>query len=224
MTWNRNSSRGKRHDYGIQPSDVEWKKFLGPAPEQEFDAYRMRNWRFFWDFGGGIFTDLMVHWMDTAFWMLDMNLPKTAMSIGDHFQTEGLWETPDTVQTLMHFPDSELQAHFEGTFVNHNNRAMLEFMGTEATLYCDRGRYEVHPQRHKRVEARSRVDGKSTDVRGADFYSDVDGGYHHLKNWLDCIRSRQRPNCDAAQGVRSAAAAHLANESLRTGQVANASS
>ncbi|QDU96411.1 Gfo/Idh/MocA family protein [Lignipirellula cremea] len=219
MSWNRNQERWSRPDYKINPQSVLWKQFLGSAPDQPFDEYRFRNWRWFWDFGGGIFTDLMVHWIDTASWMLDLDAPSVAMSIGDQFASAGLWETPDTVQTLLRYPEQNLQAHFEGTFVNHRNRSMLEFMGTDATLYCDRGRYEVHPQRHKRVTARERVDGV-TGVRGADFFEEVDGAVYHLANWTDCIRTRKTPSCPAEQGVRSAAAAHLANQSLRTGQAA----
>ncbi|MDP6443376.1 MAG: Gfo/Idh/MocA family oxidoreductase [Pirellulaceae bacterium] len=219
LSWNRNQSRWTRTKYGIDPSAVRWKQFLGNAPNQPFDEYRMRNWRWFWDFGGGIFTDLMVHWIDTAYWMLDMDNPATAMSIGDHFAAKGLWETPDTVQTLLTYPKQQLQAYFEGTFVNHQNRSALTFLGTDANLYCDRGRYEVRPERGKKVAARKRVDGKR-DILGLDFYDEVDGALYHLREWVDCVRTRQQPSCPAEEGVRSAAAAHLANISYREGKVA----
>lgn len=219
LSWNRNTPRWQRTKYGIDPASVRWKQFLGNAPEQPFDEYRMRNWRWFWDFGGGIFTDLMVHWIDTAYWMLDMDNPATAMSIGDHFASKGLWETPDTVQTLLRYPDKQLQAYFEGTFVNHQNRASLTFLGTDANLYCDRGRYEVRPERGSKVKPRQRIDGKR-DILGLDFYDEVDGALYHLREWVDCVRTRKRPSCPAEDGVRSAAAAHLANLSYRQGAVA----
>ncbi|MFT5527358.1 MAG: putative dehydrogenase, partial [Pirellulaceae bacterium] len=167
LTWNRNQSRWAKSKYNIDPSSVRWKQFLGNAPDQPFDEYRMRNWRWFWDFGGGIFTDLMVHWIDTAYWMLDMENPSVAMSIGDHFAAKDLWETPDSVQTLLQYPKSQLQAYFEGTFVNHQNRSMLLFMGTEGNLYCDRGRYEVRPERGAALKERKRIDGKK-DILGLD--------------------------------------------------------
>ncbi|MBM82764.1 MAG: oxidoreductase [Planctomycetaceae bacterium] len=217
LSWNRNSSRWARTKYGIKPSSVRWKQFLGNAPNQPFDEYRMRNWRWCWDFGGGIFTDLMVHWIDTAYWMLDMDNPATAMSIGDHFAAKGLWETPDTVQTLLRYPDQKLQAYFEGTFVNHQNRSSLTFMGTEANLYCDRGRYELQPERGKKIDAKKRVDGKR-DILGLDFYDEVDGALYHLREWVDCVRTRKKTSCPAEQGVRSAAAAHMANLSYRQGK------
>ncbi|MFP6675967.1 MAG: Gfo/Idh/MocA family oxidoreductase [Pirellulaceae bacterium] len=219
LTWNRNTARWVKPDYGIDPKSIPWKQFLGNAPDQPFDEYRFRNWRWFWDFGGGIFTDLMVHWIDTAHWMLDMHLPASAASIGDHFAAADLWQTPDTVQTLLHYPKDGIQAYFEGTFVNHRNRAMIEFMGTKATLYCDRGRYEVHAERGSDVKSRERIDGKK-GVRGADFFEEVDGALFHLANWVDCVRTRKRPTCPVEEGVKSAAAAHLANMSVRSGRVA----
>ena len=66
------SARGPQ---GVDPKQVDWKAFLGNAPDQPFDEYRFRNWRWFWDFGGGIFTDLMVHFIDVAHWFLDLDHP-----------------------------------------------------------------------------------------------------------------------------------------------------
>ena len=218
LTWNRNAPRWTKSNYDIDPKTVDWKQFLGAAPDQPFDEYRFRNWRWFWDFGGGILTDLMVHQIDIAHWFLGLDHPASAASIGDSFKTQGLWETPDTVQTLLHYPDREAQVYFEGTFVNARNGAMLEFMGSEATLYLDRGRYEIHPERNKKIVASEMVLGSGP--RGADFYDLPKGEVLHLSNWLECVRSRNRPNCPAEVGVGSASAAHLGNIALRSGQTA----
>lgn len=217
LTWNRNTPRGQQRTLGIDPRSVDWKQFLGNAPDQPFDEYRFRNWRWFWDFGGGIFTDLMVHFIDVAHWYLGLGTPATATSIGDHFMAKDLWETPDTVQTLLQFPQQEVQVYFEGTFINARNAAMLEFMGTEATLYLDRGRYEVHPERNRRIQASEWVLGEGP--RGADFYATPDGERLHLVNWIECIRSRKEPNAPVEAGVAAAASAHLANQALREKRV-----
>ncbi len=219
LTWNRNAQRFSRPQYNIDPKTVDWKSFLGNAPDQPFDEYRFRNWRWFWDFGGGIFTDLMVHWIDVAYWFLKLDNPKMAASIGDHVKAKGLWETPDTVQTLLRYPNQNAQCYFEGTFVNARNAAMIEFMGSEATLYIDRGRYEVIPERNSKTKPRELIIGKAP--RGSDFFDEVDGELYHLQNWIDCIRTRKTPNCPVEEGVKSAAAAHLANESLRSGRIAH---
>jgi predicted dehydrogenase len=218
LTWNRNHPRWVRDKLNIDPATVDWQRFLGAARQQPFDEYRFRNWRWFWDFGGGLFTDLMVHHVDIAHWFLDLDHPQEAVSIGDHFKAKGLWETPETVQTLLRYPDRQVQVYFEGTFVNARNGEMLEFMGSEATLYLDRGRYEIHPERKKKIEYSELVLGAG--ARGADFYDQPQGEVLHLSNWLECVRSRARPNAPAEAGVSAAAAAHLSNLALRGAKAA----
>jgi predicted dehydrogenase len=217
LTWNRNTDRVRKNPLGIDPAKVDWRAFLGSAPDQPFDEYRFRNWRWFWDFGGGIFTDLMVHYIDVVHWFLGIDHPLQATSIGSHFASKGIWQTPDTVQTLLVYPQ-DLQVYFEGTFSNARNGAMLEFMGTEATLYLDRGRYEIHPERNKGSYEEFVL---GTGKRGQDFYDRPEGELLHLTHWVECVRGRQKPNTPAEAGVSAASAAHLANQALRTGQVAH---
>ncbi|NUM52100.1 MAG: Gfo/Idh/MocA family oxidoreductase [Candidatus Hydrogenedentes bacterium] len=218
LTWNRNSGPTKKVIPSIPENTVDWKAFLGNAKDQPFDPYKMRNWRFFWDFGGGVFTDLMVHFIDVAHWFLDLDHPDVATSIGNWFNRKDQWETPDTVQTLMQYNDPEVQVYYEGTFYNARNAAMMEYMGSEATLYCDRGRYEIHPEYDRKIEYKEKVVG--TGARGQDFYDQPDGELLHLGNWLECIRSRKAPNAPVEAGVSAANAAHLANKALRENAVA----
>ena len=218
LTWNRNTPRHTTNKLGIDPQSVDWKQFLGSAPDQPFDEYRFRNWRWFWDFGGGILTDLMVHWIDVANWLLDLDHPQSAVTIGDQYMAQGLWETPDTMQTLLRYPDKQVQAYFEGTFVNARNASMIEFMGTEATLYIDRGRYEVIPERRSKLEPKERIIGQGP--RGQDFYLQPDGELVHLTNWIECIRSRSKPTAPAEAGVAAVTGAHLGNRAFRKQQVA----
>jgi len=220
LTWNRNYIRWQPPMPEVDPRQVDWKRWLGSAPQQPFGAYKMRNWRWFWDFGGGMFTDLMVHWADVVYWYLGLDHPASATAIGDkfHFVFKDLWQTPDTAQTLLQFPKQQLQMYFEGTFVNHRNDAMIELMGTDATLYLDRSRYEIHPEKNSGVEYSELVLGQGS--KGGSYYHDINGPLLHLQNWIDCIRSRKTPNAPIEAGVRSAGAAHLANIALRSGKVA----
>ena len=220
LTWNRNHpGRMQRTPMNIDPKTVNWKAFLGTdrglASDQPFDEYRFRNWLWFWDFGGGVFTDLMVHWIDVAHWFLDLDHPTTASAIGQHFAAKDVWETPDTVQCLLQYPNN-IQAYFEGTFSNARNGAMIEFMGTEGTLYIDRGCYRIIPDPGK-GEVEELILG-TNPRRGADFYDKPDGELVHLTNWIESVRSHQRPTCPAEAGVSAASAAHMANKALRSGQ------
>ena len=217
MSWNRNANRVQRFPLGVDPKSVDWPTFLGGAKKQEFDEYRFRNWRWYWDFGGGIFTDLMVHWVDVAHWILDVDHPLKAVSLGEFVNAKGVWETPDTVQTILSYPGN-VQMYFEGTFSNARNGAHIEFQGAEATVYIDRGRMELIPEKGKKVESKETILG--TGPKGADFYDKPDGELLHLTNWLDCVRSRKAPTAPAEAGVSGASAAHLANLAMRNGGVA----
>jgi predicted dehydrogenase len=153
----------------------------------------------------------MVHWVDVAHWFLKLDAPEKAISVGHHFATKDIWETPDTVQTILVYPGG-IQVHFEGTFSNARAGAMIEFMGTNATLYCDRGRYELVPE-GKKAKASEMVLGAGP--KGRDFYTKPDGEALHLENWLTAARTGKDVSAPVSAGVSAAAAAHLANKALR---------
>src|SRR5215208_1293305 len=157
-------------------------------------------------------------WMRLVHACLERERPASAASIGDFYSAKDVWETPDTVQTLLRYPDKEVQVYFEGTFSNNRNGAMVEFMGTEGTIYVDRGRFEFIPDRGKSGKATQLIEG--TGEKGLDFYDKPDGELLHLTNWVECVRSRKKPTAPAEAGVSAASAAHLANISLRKGVVA----
>jgi len=93
---------------------------------------------------------------------------------------------------------------------------MLEFMGTEATLYLDRARYELHPE-SGRVEPAEKDYGGG--VRGADF-SSIDGAELHIADWISCVRSRGKPRAPVEAGVAAVSGAHLGNLAYRRGEIA----
>ncbi len=216
LTWNRNQDRVQKKPLSIDPKTVDWKAFLGDAPDQPFDEYRFRNWRWFWDFGGGVFTDLGVHWIDVAHWLLDLDHPLQATAIGANPLSKGIWQTPDTAQTLWTYPN-DLQVYFEATFANARYGAMIEFMGTDATLNIDRGGWQIFPERGK-GDFEEMILG-TDKKRGKDFYDKPDGELLHLTNWVESVRTGKAPKAPVEAGVRAAAAAHLANQALRSNTV-----
>jgi predicted dehydrogenase len=218
LSWNRNSDRLRKTPLNIDPKSVDWQAFLGHARKQEFDEYRFRNWRWFWDFGGGLLTDLMVHWIDVVHWYLDLDHPQRAVTSGTYPLAKGIWETPDTIQTLLTYHD-DLLVHFEGTFSNNNLGAMVTFMGENGTLYVDRGRYEFTAQRG-RGKDESLVLSTEPKNKGADFYDKPDGELLHLTNWIECVGTRKKPTAPAEAGVSAASAAHLGNMAYRKNIVA----
>ena len=83
---------------------LDWKRWLGPAPDQPFRPERFYQWRHFWDFGGGCLTDLMTHWIDVVHWYMDVEAPLSAEATGRNYNIKS-WEAPDTVNATLEFPE-----------------------------------------------------------------------------------------------------------------------
>jgi hypothetical protein len=87
-------------------------------------------------------------------------------------------------------------------------------------LYLDRGRYELIPEPKREIAASEMILG--TGPKGRDAYDKPNGEVLHFTNWVECIRSRQKPNAPAEVGVQAAATAHLANRAYREAKVVRA--
>jgi len=192
---------------------------FGNAPDQPFDVYRFRSsGGGEGGGGGGIFTtDGALAGHDAR--AVGPGAPGGGLQAsGVQFLWTGQWETPDTVQTLMRYPEGSCRST-RGHVRQHRNRAMTVIMGSDATLYIDRGRYELHPENGKGpYEELILVD--KTRGRGADFYTTPDAERLLLQNGWTGMRTRNKPATPAEAGVGSAAGAHLANLALaqRTGR------
>lgn len=184
-------------------SQLDWKMWLGPAPEQPFSEEKVRRWRWFWDFGGGAMTDLFTHWVDVAHWAMKSDMPKLVQTIGDTYHFDQ-WQCPDTIESALRYPG--FQVGYEGTMVSGIDDGGLEFRGTEATLKITRSGFGVYR------EVRN-VENPVLTERSV-----RDGTIDHMANFLDCVRSRKEPNAPVEAGVAAARAGHLANVALRRGE------
>lgn len=66
----------------VDTAGLDWKAWLGPAPARPFDPERLLQWRHFWDYGGGGFTDLLTHWIDVVHWYMEVEAPRSALATG----------------------------------------------------------------------------------------------------------------------------------------------
>ena len=69
---------------------LDWKRWLGSAPDQPFRPERFYQWRHFWDFGGGCLTDLMTHWIDVVHWYMDVDAPLSAATTAPQLQHQAV--------------------------------------------------------------------------------------------------------------------------------------
>jgi predicted dehydrogenase len=196
--WHGNGYHLRKPNFTEQPQGLDWKAFLGPVKYRPFNAHQFYNWRAYLDFGGGQITDLFTHWIDVVHWFVGEDLPIAANAAGGVFNYKDGRTAPDSIAIQLEYP-SQWVATFEATLVPGARGAAIEFMGTEGRLYIDRGGYTYQAPAQRRAAPTPPIEKRNT----------VSLEKQHVRNFLDCVKSRALPNSDAVGGHRSALASHL---------------
>ena len=199
---------------GTPPPGVDYDFWLGPAPKRPFNPARFHfTFRWFWDYSGGLMTDWGAHMVDVVMWAMGED-PVGAMAIGGKYgYPNDIMETPDTQQSIVEFPSySMVWEHMIGCGVGPWQREHgVEFHGQNGILVVDRGGWEVHsetdkidrPQRIYRMMPIPRQPGSSDYTRT------------HVENFLESVKTREKPVADVEIGHKSVIACHLANIAVR---------
>jgi predicted dehydrogenase len=205
--WYQNSYAGRLRPREIYPEKLNWKQWLGSAPEQPFKPEKYFLWRFYWDFGGGALTDLMTHWIDVIQWYMGTPAPKTALTSGNLYALS--WECPDTVTCILEYPKNYTVV-YNGTMTSNIDDGGIEFRGTNGTLKIDREHLAFYSEESKNVAGTNSPEPEIF-VRSLE-----DGTINHLLNFLDCVRSHKTPTANIRVAHEAARASHLGNLSLKS--------
>jgi len=205
----------KQEDQAV-PVGVDFASWLGPAPDRSFNPTRFHgNWRHFWDYGGGLMTDWGVHLLDMALWAKDISAePKEIMAYGKNLSfSDYSRETYDTMSVL--YPTENYLISWNHT-AGHQSGPYdmpygVEFIGDKATVVADRGNWSVKTGDSNDTEQAMLEAAK---FRKKSSHSDVG---NHVRNFLDCIASRDKPNCSIETGRNVALYAHMGNIAARSG-------
>ena len=181
----------------IDEQALDWKMWLGSAPEQPFSDEKFNHWRWYWNFGGGAMTDLFTHWIDVAHWAMKADQPREAVMLADKLWFDQ-WDCPDTIQAAFRYPGFDVV--YEGMMSSSIDDGGLEFRGTEATLKINREGFAVY---------REGVEKGLNPVLTE--HSFRDGTITHMENFFECIKTRKDPNAPVETGVAAARAGHLGN-------------
>ena len=196
-------------------SKLDWKAWLGSAPDQPFSDDKFRWWRYFRNFGGGSLTDLMVHSLDTIQWYMDSPVPSSAIATGLSYDFG--WEWPTTLTCTLEYPKGFLVSYI-GSHLNSTDFGSIVFYGSKGTLEISRAALAVYDEpgrfNYNSASRRWRPEPKIY------VESEYEGTSDNLQRWLDSIRSRQTPNTNIRVGVENARAAHLGNAALVSGRKA----
>ena len=202
------------------PSGVDYNMWLGPAPMRPFNANRFHfNFRWYWDYAGGLMTDWGVHLIDYALYGMKAGTPKSVMALGGKFAyPDDASETPDTLQTVYEYEGfSILWEHATGIDGgNYGRNHGIAFIGNKGTLVLDRGGWEVIPENifkgwgkkpGKRMEA---IPLQSNKGNGLDL---------HTVNFIEAVKSRDASALHAPieVGYDAALVSHMGNVAFKTG-------
>ncbi len=181
-----------------KPANLDWVRYLGPLKYRDWNPAQYLDFRAFLDFGGGKLTDFGAHWMDVAHMFMGQDAPLSVVAAGGVYNDFHDGRTaPDTISALF---------EYQGFTVSFSSFAVpvaadygVTFLGSQGRLFVDRHQYEFRAAEKNAQPVTRHIPGDIT----AD----------HVRNFLDCCRSRKQPNADVYIGHRAAQAALLANQS-----------
>jgi predicted dehydrogenase len=193
--------RGPAVPDAAPPAELDYDVWLGPAPRRPYNVNRVHyNFRFFWDYSGGQLTNFGAHHLDIVQWALGMDASGPLTVEGRaRYHAQNWYEVPEWSEITYTY------ANGTRVLCGQEYRGGVTFEGSRGTLYVTRGRIESTPAEILR-QPRGEQDTRLYESR------------NHHANWLECIRSRRAPICEAEIGHRSATVCHLGNIALRTGR------
>jgi predicted dehydrogenase len=219
------------------PSDLDWDAWLGPAPKIPYNPAR-RNFRIFWDYAGGELTNWCVHLLDVVHWATGHDEPLSVVSSGGKYYVNDCRDSPDTQEVVWEYPNclvrySTLLHNSYGPNGHPGNKPFgsygIMLQGTLGTLFIDRSGYEIIPQMKSNAEKVSQGFREAfDDLSGLGLYFTTEAvpergttslqHMPHVRNFLDCMKSRQLPAGDIEIGHKSTVPCLIGNIAHRVGQ------
>ncbi|MFV1966201.1 MAG: Gfo/Idh/MocA family protein, partial [Pirellulaceae bacterium] len=201
------------------PADLDWDMWLGPRPLRPYQTniapYKFRWWSLY----SSQTANFGVHRLDVMRWLTGELAPCSVCAMGGNFAVDDDRTIPDTMQSTFEFASGRLAVF--GQYEASQNlalpgprdlaRAKVELRGTLGTVYMGDPGYEVLPERGGQFQDTA---PRMKPIR----VEKAEGDYteQHARNFLDCVKSRERPTADVEIGHRSTTFSHLANISRAT--------
>lgn len=190
------------------PKEFNYEFWLGPAPKHAYNPNRSHfNFRYFWDYSGGMFIDFWCHITDVVYWALELQAPKFVSASGRRELADDNAETPNFMEVQYEFPGLNVvwSLNPQGPPGFENWSIGAAFQGTDGTIVTNYGEHKVF-QKGKEITDFKRPEPSIPDSPG------------HIREFLDSIKSRKLTTCDVEYGHRLTKGGHLGNIALRTGR------
>jgi predicted dehydrogenase len=231
LMWNVNQpGRWRRPELTniLKESDIDWKRFLMNRPADTFDPRKYLEYRLFWPYSSGIPGQWMSHQIDTVHWFTGLKHPNSVVANGGIYQWNDGRKNADTMTVVMDYGQGSkgFQVQFTSRFSNSAG-------GTKEIYYSNGGELNldtntISPNGGLR-EREAKAMGLQANllptmkIEGAKVATDADTGgdvltFNHVKNWMECVRSRKTPNAPIEAGYQHSIATIMSNAAYRTGQ------
>jgi predicted dehydrogenase len=220
--WNWPIDAGAGPD-GVGENHIDWEQWLGSAPKRPFDADRFFRFRKYWDYSGGIATDLHYHIVAPFHVAIANEFPTKVAGMGGLWVYNDARETPDTFLTAADYP-RKYSMTIQSSQVNENG-PMTMLRGTKATIHIS-DEWEGPPSRQydyadiipEGPNAQEFAKEHGADMVRVDGVGN-EGDLLHVDNFLQCVRTRHQPNCPADLGYKVLASIDLSVRSYREGKI-----
>lgn len=210
-------------NYGIQPEGtpktIDWNRWLGSAPKRPFSPERYFRFRKYWDYSGGLATDLFYHGLGPLLFPMGAQFPiRVSASGGIYVQKDR--EVPDTYATLIEYPNFII--NMSGSMVNGaiGRYHQQVIFGNRGTIAFEGGRVlvvpETFPELQRQGQPRQRTEPKVHELPREG--PQRDARTPHTTNFFACVRSRKQPNLPAELGYKVMVAIRLGVDAYREGR------
>jgi predicted dehydrogenase len=197
------------------PPGLDWDLWQGPRPERPFNfnilPYKFRWWR---DYSSQM-ANWGAHYFDAIRWIVGETAPTAVVGCGGVYAVDDCRTIPDTAEVIFEHASGMLTifSTFEASGQPLLRTGEIEIRGTKGTLYATMNRAEIVPEVGGRFQDK-RPRREAQVIANRDGYRELDEA--HARNFLDCVKSRQKPACDVEEGHRSTTYALLGNLALAT--------
>jgi predicted dehydrogenase len=207
------------------PANTDWNRFLGNAPKRPWDPHRYFQWRLYWDYSGGISTDLLVHQTDIVNFMLDKTVPRSCMASGGIYRwtaKDDDRDVPDCLSAIYDY-DDKLQINYSCYLGNEFFGYGEEICGNEGTIrVMNRQDLYFEPETYnaRRAGAPNRAPANiqaraAIHLNGKADFNESDGAINHFRNFIQAVMGREKVIAPPTIGQQAAISGHMATLSFK---------
>ncbi|MCP5119275.1 MAG: Gfo/Idh/MocA family oxidoreductase, partial [bacterium] len=186
------------HQQGLRDRKIEgkldWKQWLGAAPQREMDETRFFNWYYFWDYSGGLMVGQAAHIVDAIHWFMGASFPTAVTATGGQVNLGGA-EIPETTCMAIEYPQNFLAVFtlgYKAMRYHYFNDQLKQFHGSQARLDVGREWYRLYPQ-SREIEMKPSVEVLKPGSFGPATIA-------HIRNFMECVKSREDPTATVEVG------------------------